>query len=241
MALGTSASSGFGLAPAGQSYGGKVWNAATGGYEDPNAALIRERKKAALTAPQYVTSPLGRVSTYENGGWQDIGAMQGSSSLGRVGSSGGGSGGDDGRDPAIKASMLALINSLKDKGPMPEPPQPFDMADESAAETAMRTQAKENAGLRLQGSVKALGGLMSRRGIGGSGIHGSKLAGLVNANAGEQAQTDRDVLFSRTNRARDIANQEYDARNNYDARLQQYHAQEQQRIQGLLSYYGMLY
>lgn len=231
---------------------GMTYDPARGGYVS-QGTLDRDRlDSAAATAPQYMTDPTGMVHQYNaangpRGTWDPIGAagsttQQSQMALGDIGASRAAAARPAAAPQQDNSAMLAKLEQLW-RSPVQEPAHPgrVNVGDESEAERAALTQAKERRGSRLQSGLKSLDALMASRGLSGSGIHGERLGELAGENEAQAAQTDRDLIFSRTGRARDVADTEYGANAAYQSNLGNFRLQARNQLQSLLSLYGMRY
>lgn len=105
----------------------------------------------------------------------------------------------------------------------------MSLADQ--ADQAAMTTAKEQGGERLAASLKGLHGLMAERGITGSGIEAANTRGLVGGNLQDMATTQRGLIQNRATRAAQVADRNFAAQQAANA----------QKIQALLSVYGLAY
>lgn len=111
-----------------------------------------------------------------------------------------------------------------------------------AFDTATRTASKENRGLALQGGLKALASQMNARGIGGGGSEAAGISRLVGMSQLGGEETERQILGGRAERQTHANDLTFQART--QAALQNANARNasaSQRLQALLSLYGMSY
>jgi len=89
----------------------------------------------------------------------------------------------------------------------------------SAAEDAAFARAKERIGRTTRGAMTAMGSQMAERGITGSGIEGAATRDIINAGAGQLGDTTREQMIQSLERARQVADRNFAAR---QARRAQY-------------------
>lgn len=223
---------------------GKTWDESRQAWLTPDDQDFITSAHIEATRPMFVTSPTGAVyrsSTANGGGWDTVGQIPSVDALGRVsGSSGSGSSART-MDPEIRARMLSMIDSLNSPTAMPPGPASYAPRYEEEAERAALTASKERAGQRMQASVRGLDSMLARRGISSSGIHARGLAELLANNQSEQAGTDRQIIQNRTSRARTVDDANFNAQLQYNTQVGQMQMADRQRLQQLLSAYGMFY
>lgn len=189
-----------GRAPATRMYNGQLMTADAadaleaqgrerqGRYEAEQAAV--NAQNAGLSADTSFRGPSGVNYQYSTGGGAGPRA-----SAARSGGSGGGDTGAGGSGFDFDAAM-AKINPLLPVTPAPVAPPPRIVgptrADNAAAEAAAFGRAKDRIGKIGGGAVQSLQRMMSRRGLGGSGIEGKELGGLVEGMRGELGDVVRD-------------------------------------------------
>lgn len=111
-----------------------------------------------------------------------------------------------------------------------------------ALDTATRTASKEQRGMALQGGLKALAGQMTARGVGGSGSEAAGISRLVGMSQMAGEDTERAILGGRAERQQHADDMNFKAQT--DAAMQNAaarNASASQRLQALLSLYGMSY
>lgn len=167
--------------------------------------------------------------------------------------------GDRGGGGGSRGSMRALadLSMLEDDIDVPEAPTfeapavPAMSEAMTAAERAALTRTKERSGLRMQSAMKALEGFAGEHNLEGSGREAGAMSDIFSSGLGEQAETERGLLASRTGRLRDLEDMDYGGRmtaaeRNFSG------AQEQNRLRvdaqrtrldiaRLLAQYGMGY
>jgi hypothetical protein len=114
-------------------------------------------------------------------------------------------------------------------------------AEDNSAETAARTQSKENAGLRLQAGLKGLKNVMAGRGISKSGLFANQAEQLFAGSNAEEADTDREIIQQRAARSAQVSDRNFDANTQLQIASMNQAAAERGRIQNLLLQFGMRY
>lgn len=158
-------------------------------------------EQAAITKPQYVTSPTGHVSRFniDSGVWDPIGSVQQS-----MGSGGGATAPTtrtttaarpaSARNPALDA-LMAEVRGM-DPTPIQAPTMnwtPTPLHIDEAANRATYGAAKERTGAAMQSAMRGLRSQLAQRGIVGSGIDADKTAELYGGGLSALAATDRQM------------------------------------------------
>lgn len=248
-------------APAGGRGGpaGMVWDPVAGGYVAPSQSRQTEAQTkvqenlAATTAPDYsrpmsaselaasqlALQQLGET-TRSHQASEGLSASQLAEQQREAQASEGLASSKFEQTKADRASALAALNGMWNGGNVPmgiattsDPGAPGGGGADltSAAEAAALTSAKERSGERLSSSLRGLREMMAERGIGGSGIEAANTRGLVGGALQDMNDTERGIIQGRVGRAQQVEDRNFAAQQ----------AANQQRIQVLLSLYGMAY